>query len=1232
MLRGTPTRKALLCAASAVAMVAFAQTGYAQDQDQEDVEDEVITTGIRASIEKSLDDKRYSGQIIDTINAEDIGKSTDQNIAEALNRISGVSTTTADGEASLISIRGASPDQTVVTLNGATLGSTGFNQGVDLSTFSADILSKVEVIKTPSADDEEGSLGGLVNLITRKPLELNKDVLTFTAQGRWNTQSADGAYSKPLSAEDYKLSGTASKKFFNDTLGFIVSAVDETNSLRRDSVEFRNWDSFRSFGALDQNGNQYRSQSYTDPAIWGIAPRQVAYGVIQGQRDRQAFDAAVQWAPLDKTSITANFNYARQQIDNRSDEHTLRFNDQSRDPNFGPAVDANGDPLLHPLTLPLAPINQAAPFEDPLDWQIVNTETRTWDRILRRFDSGDVNASRNTFDNENISGAVDFEQELFGRLKFNVGGSYQLAEQIPDQQVFANLQSARENPAYLRFFLSPDQLQPHGIDCRGGACQPITGTSFIDLGNFVEELTPAQIAAAAAAGQTGTIGQPILNRASDNVSFTGVNPDDILAKSLGFLTQTVRRVEDENKVLYGDVDFTVDKFGITDFEAGAKYTQREKFVDNQSGIVNNLNPGATVINPITGNPVLVSNALDQTPLLPFTRNIRPDKFLEGIGLGGNAISDGFVSIDPVGIFDTVAGNPDLSITVDDQETRSAKFDNLALYAKANFELMDSRLTGDFGLRWVKTEVSTTGSAGLTAFNESFGRNQRIRDLRILRSLRDSSNPVCPDVPLYPGSEVADGDAYRYGRVDGTGVDTQGTATFLDDTRLPDVGACFEPLLADVNSFRADPFSPLLRRYNNTFWTNNDFFVFDDDPSNGEGYVTTDAAGLQLTSTNNTIRTFGTTGSHEYDVFLPNLNVNYIVNDDIIARFAASKTMTRPRIDSLRPGFSVRETGWGDPATRLNGLSLFNTKLDPLTSKNFDASVEWYFEEDALLSFGFFHKSIKNLEESEQQTVYLRDIKTEIQNGQDVSTDGLILDESSITVDNCYAEILGEWQYGYNPTYVENMLFSDDPTFLCAQFRASQVRNAASAEINGVELQYVQNYTFLPGIWGGLGIAANYTYQDSSFAQEVSDLAAGQVLPSFQIQRTPKHSYNITGYWQQDGHQIRVAYGGASDVLLQRAFGRGALWEDGRETLDFSAAYQFNDRITFTFDAQNILDQPIRTYFTSRNIQLPESATAGGTNLVDYDEGNAIDDGAYQGRTVLEYNTGTNIRMAVRVSF
>lgn len=1280
-------------ALAAPAMMAQETQSTSTENSSEKVLDTIVVTGIAGSISQSVLDKRNASKIVDTINAEDIGKSTDQNIAEALNRVSGVSMSSVDGEGSLISIRGASPDQTVITLNGAALGTTEFGQAVDLSSYSSDVLSKVEVIKTPAADDEEGSLGGLVNLTTRKPLEIEEDVRNFSLQGRYNDLAGE---------TNHKLSGVVSEKFFDDKFGIIVSVVDETNSIRRDQLRNDDFRAHNTWGATDQNGNfitnsfNLADHDLTVPgtgatqeeiadynarvsaaaglpyqtAIWGISPTRSQYSIFNGQRDRQALDIGAQWQITDKTDLTVNLSYALQSIDNVTDEVGIRTPQSNTNVNFRavldengnvpmrqvyvandngdlvPSLDDNNNPVMAPIFVsPLnAPGNAfgiAPTFSDPqADWYGIDTDTRTYTRVINRFQTADLNSSLARFENESKTISAELNHEFTDNLRVKLGGSFQSAERIPDQQIWMSVQS-RENPAYLRFAAGPvgttGGIQPIGTDCSSGVCQPYVGTGFLDRGRFINEPTPQEIADAAAEGYVGVIGNAINNRSADNVSLTGYNPDDVLAQSINSLSQTVTAVKDEQTTAFIDLDYDLNKFGLTTIELGGKYTKREKFTDAQTGSVTNTKVGVSVIDPVTGREVFIGGALDQTPISGFARKVDDDALWESIGVNRNALSDGFVSFDAESVFNLVAADPELAIDLDDSATRGAEFENIALYAKQNFSFFDDRVSGNFGLRYVKTEVETTGAGGLRAFNEGFGRNQRVFDLGILRSLSDSSKPECAASPIYENAEVSVFNQYRYSRIDGLGVDTQGTTSFLDDTRIDNLvpeGGCFEPILANADTFLAagDGGRNALIRWNNTFFTNNFFWTFDDDPSNGEGFVTTDPGGPAeaLTSINNNIHTVPTAGSHEYEVFLPSMNINWMVTDNLVARFAASKSMTRPNIDSLRPGFQISENGWGSPATKFSTVNLFNTQLEPLESINIDTSLEWYFAKDALLSLGLFYKDITNLEETEEQVVYLSDVKGAIQNGDAVDGNSLILSADELTHDNCFAHITGSWQVGRDPQDVANAIFGT-PEQHCARFNASQVRNAAGAEIMGLELQYTHNYTFLPGIWSGLGVSANYTYQDSSFEAEVSDLAPGEVLPSFQIARTPEHSYNVTAYWQDGGHQIRLAYGGASDVLLNRAFDNGALWEEGRETLDFSAAYELSDNFSLTFDASNLLDQPLRRYWTSRQLELPTDAL-GTTDFVAFDEGNALDGEAPKHRTQLLYKTGRIFRLGLRAQF
>lgn len=177
------TKKNLLSSASAVLLAVAATPLTAQAQTAQP-EDEVIATGIRQSLKAANDLKRSDTRIVDAIVAEDIGKLPDNNIAEALQRITGVSINTDFGVGDSVSIRGLSQNR--VELNGrTTLGDS--RDGVSLQDFPSSFLKSVEVIKSPTADMIEGALGGTVRLNTIRPSELKG----FTLAGAIDLEYAD---------------------------------------------------------------------------------------------------------------------------------------------------------------------------------------------------------------------------------------------------------------------------------------------------------------------------------------------------------------------------------------------------------------------------------------------------------------------------------------------------------------------------------------------------------------------------------------------------------------------------------------------------------------------------------------------------------------------------------------------------------------------------------------------------------------------------------------------------------------------------------------------------------------------------------------------------------------------------------------------------------------------------------------------------------------------------------
>jgi TonB-dependent receptor len=211
----------------------------AQDQvddsysEDEGVLEEVVVTGYRASLESARDIKRESKGIVDAVVAEDIGKLPDENIAEALQRIPGLAISRDNGEGSQVSIRGVAPNLNRIAVNGKTLTSSGDDQAVGLESFSAGLLDRVDVIKSPSANLVEGSLGGTVMLKTKRPLDMKNRKIVMTGQYQYNDLS-----------EEYDPKGAFNyfDQYRDGTVGLGMSLTYEERSLRQDGFEIFGFD------------------------------------------------------------------------------------------------------------------------------------------------------------------------------------------------------------------------------------------------------------------------------------------------------------------------------------------------------------------------------------------------------------------------------------------------------------------------------------------------------------------------------------------------------------------------------------------------------------------------------------------------------------------------------------------------------------------------------------------------------------------------------------------------------------------------------------------------------------------------------------------------------------------------------------------------------------------------------------------------------------------------------
>lgn len=159
----------------------------AQETKKEDAQpvESVIVTGIRKSLDTSLDLKRSARGLVDGIVAEDIGKFPDTNLAESLGRISGVSIERNNGEGTRITVRGMGPDFNLVLLNGRQMPGSTFDGGApssrsfDFSNLASDGIAALEVYKTSRASSPTGGMGATVNVRTQRPFDIKETIAQF---------------------------------------------------------------------------------------------------------------------------------------------------------------------------------------------------------------------------------------------------------------------------------------------------------------------------------------------------------------------------------------------------------------------------------------------------------------------------------------------------------------------------------------------------------------------------------------------------------------------------------------------------------------------------------------------------------------------------------------------------------------------------------------------------------------------------------------------------------------------------------------------------------------------------------------------------------------------------------------------------------------------------------------------------------------------------------------------
>jgi len=330
----------------ALAIGATVTPSTATAQSADEPIEEIVTVGIRGSLRASADIKRQSDGVVDAITAEDIGNFPDTNLAESLQRITGVSIDRERGEGSRVTVRGFGPQFNLVLLNGRQMPTSGvgnsFGNGTsrsfDFGNLASEGVSAVEVFKTGQADVPTGGIGATLNIKTTRPLEGQDVAATVAVSGMYDDSRIEGADFQP------EVSALWSQKFADDRFGISVSAVHQVRESGAAVSKVSGWRTFpgevnNSWGSgvgvqewggipIAADPNQVNRPDDTD--IYSV-PQTTSYELNAYDRTRTNGQLTLQFVPVDTVTATLDYTYAEMEIERTYNSFGAWYNFDAQD-------------------------------------------------------------------------------------------------------------------------------------------------------------------------------------------------------------------------------------------------------------------------------------------------------------------------------------------------------------------------------------------------------------------------------------------------------------------------------------------------------------------------------------------------------------------------------------------------------------------------------------------------------------------------------------------------------------------------------------------------------------------------------------------------------------------------------------------------------------------------------------------------------------------------------------
>lgn len=969
---------------------AFAQTAPAgentaqQTADPNAVQvDDVVISGIRASLRGAQQIKQKSDVFVDAITSEDIGALPDRSVTEALQRVPGVAINRFSGasdpdhfsvEGSGIVIRGLNFVRS--ELNGRDTFSANNGRDLSFADVPSELLGSVEVFKNMSAEMIEGGIGGTVNLNTRKPFDSPGKVVAFTTEASYGDLRHNIAPTVSLLVSDR---WTTSLGEFGVLLSGVHSELDsQSNGLQ--ALNYR-----LSTGA---GGRQ----------LW--TPSGMAFRSQEFNRQRDGIAAALQWRSPDRT-MQATLQYLRSDSQQAWTENAVES-----------IVDDTGNRVAAP----------GSTFEYD-DNGIFTNGVITSNAGWRSADpSVPVDGIQHSFIKRGVQ--QDYVTSDYG-FNFRWTPSDRLRVNFDAQYVDSTVQN-------VDFQLANSFFAVDSIDLRGDLPKlmllPISGSGNIN---------------------------PAL---ADPASYYWRNAMDHKEDSEG----------DEYAVKL-DGEYDLDIGWLDSIKIGARYAERDQTTRNSAynwGVMSEVWNGST-------GPVWLDQGSVATPRLTG-------------GLNRASLFDFSSRGSPVSVYG-YAGNP------------ARNYDEAAAFAIAI-----NQIWGGGGWTPLAGRSNVIPGTDYTA-GEVNHTNEQTQAAFAMVKFSNHADAVWGQSVSISGNF-----GVRYVKTD---ISAEGSLSFPTQAQVFN-GTCAPP----VGGGALPAFCLLTPAQQ--------------------------AAALAFANG----RVIPETADHSYDNWLPSLNVKFGLTPQLLVRFGYSEAIRRSDLGLTRDQVPIMPRVIDNKFLGFEAAA-GNTFLNPIKSRQFDLSTEWYFAPTGSLTMSLFHKTLEG-----------------------VITNGF-----------------------YDRTITNNGQTFD-------VYVRGPVNATEDGTVQGVELAYQQFYDFLPGWLSHFGVQANYTYIDSSGVPQ-ENLDAGKANPGaneptidsslLPLEGLSKHNANFALIYETPKISARLAYSWRSEFLLttrDEIVPFGPIMSDATGQLDGSVFFSVTPQVKVGIQAVNLLNETTKTFQVLNNdlLEAPRS--------------------------------------------